>query len=113
MAKERWRKASMKINTAATFRKMARPRRRNVMDEGTDAFEGQDVHITKVEKPEETKAMIQAAMDGNFVFQMLPKRTVRLMVDCMQAAQIEHGTEIIRQGDNGDFFYVTVIHGSA
>jgi hypothetical protein len=107
-AKKAWKRTSLKIRTAAAFRQAARPRRRNVMDEGTEAHEteGNAVNIAVVDKPEETKALINAAMDGNFVFQMLPKRVVRSMVDAMAAYVIAPGAEIIKQGDKGDFFYV-------
>ena len=50
--------------------------------------------------------MIKAAMDGNFVFQMLPKRTVRMMIDVMEGRQVDAHTTIIKQGDKGDYFYV-------
>ena len=78
------------------------------MDEGTEAHEteGNHVNIAVVDKPEETKALINAAMDGNFVFQMLPKRVVRSMVDAMAAYIIKPGVEVIKQGDKGDYFYV-------
>ena len=107
-AKQAWKRASVKIRTAAAFREGARSRRRNVMDEGTEAHqtEGNHVNIAVVNKPEETKALINAAMDGNFVFQMLPKRVVRSMVDAMAAYIIKPGVEVIKQGDKGDYFYV-------
>ena len=107
-AKKAWKRASLKIKSAAAFRQTARPRRRNVMDEGTDAHatEGNEMNIQIVEKPEQTKSLINAAMEGNFVFQMLPKRVVRSMVDAMGAYVIEAGVEIIKQGDKGDYFYV-------
>ena len=107
-ARSLWKRASFKINTAANFRKMARPRRRNVMDEGTDAHatEGNEVNIQIIKKTEESKQLINAAMEGNFVFQMLPKRVVRSMVDAMGAFIIEAGHEVIKQGDKGDYFYV-------
>tara|TARA_B110000091_G_scaffold195050_1_gene221380 strand:+ start:5706 stop:6689 length:984 start_codon:yes stop_codon:yes gene_type:complete len=103
-----WRRASLKVKAASAFRDKARPRRRNVMDEGTEAHEteGNEINIQVVEKPENTKKLIHAAMEGNFVFQMLPKRVVRSMVDAMGAYIIEPGVEVIKQGDKGDYFYV-------
>ena len=51
-----------------------------------------------IDKPDEVRAMIQDAMEGNFVFQMLPKRTVRMMVDVMEGQQVDANTTIIKQG---------------
>jgi len=104
-ARSLWQRASMKLKTKAAFENNARPRRRNVMSEGTDETnDGNEIQV--IEKPDETKKLINAAMEGNFVFQMLPKRVVRSMVDAMEAYVIEPGFEIIKQGDKGDFFYV-------
>ena len=107
-ARKLWKRASFKIKTAAAFKKCARPRRRNVMGEGTDAHttDGNEINIQIVEKPESSKILINASMEGNFVFQMLPKRVVRSMVDAMGAYVLEAGHEVIKQGDKGDYFYV-------
>ena len=107
-AKTMWRRASAKIKAATTFKKLVRPRRRNIMDQDTNPEHAAEIAagMEPIDKPDEVRKLITDAMQGNFVFQMLPKRTVRMMVDVMEGRQVDAGSVIIKQGDKGDFFYV-------
>ena len=54
-ARSLWQRASMKLKTKAAFENNARPRRRNVMSEGTDETnDGNEIQV--IEKPDEKKA---------------------------------------------------------
>jgi hypothetical protein len=108
-AKALWRRASFKIKVVNSVKKLARPRRTNIMASGSsDPEHAAEIAagMEPIDKPDEVREMIKAAMDGNFVFQMLPKRTVRMMIDVMEGRQVDAHTTIIKQGDKGDYFYV-------
>ena len=108
-AKALWRRASFKIKIVNRVKRLSRPRRTNIMSkDSSDPEHAAEIAagMEPIDKPDEVRAMIKKAMDGNFVFQMLPKRTVRMMIDVMEGRQVDARTTIIEQGDKGDFFYV-------
>jgi hypothetical protein len=57
-------------------------------------------------KPNSAIKFIDDALKDNFVFQNLNQKTRRLMIDAMQREDVPAGTNIITQGDIGDYFYV-------
>lgn len=49
---------------------------------------------------------LKAALPKNFCFEQVSEHELQQMVDCMEQITIEAGQDIIRQGTDGDFFYV-------
>merc|ERR1719438_144271 len=57
-------------------------------------------------KDKEQAAFIKEALEGNFVFADLSKKEIKTLVDAFEEFDVPAGTNIIEQGDVGDFFYV-------
>jgi hypothetical protein len=58
------------------------------------------------EKSEEEKDMITKALKGNFVFEHLSSRERKPLVQAFEKISVPEKEEIIKQGDEGNFFYV-------
>lgn len=66
-----------------------------------------EVYIKKViPKPEEAYARISAAVNHNFLFSGLDESQKKEIFDAMAEVRVTAGEDIIKQGDQGDYFYV-------
>ena len=68
---------------------------------GNKAF----VKVVHPKSPGE-RALIEAALRKNFVFEALSDADLADVVDCMARRSVAPGTDLIKQGDTGDYFYV-------
>jgi len=66
--------------------------------------------ITLHAKDDATKARIRACVKDSILFKAADEATLKILVDAMAETPTTAGTEVIKQGDDGDFFYV-VDHG--
>jgi cAMP-dependent protein kinase regulator len=57
-------------------------------------------------KNEADNALIDEALERNFVFDTLPKEKRKVLIDAFEPIMVKAGTTIINQGDTGDYFYV-------
>lgn len=55
--------------------------------------------------PEQLERLFQA-VGGNFLFNKLETDAKKLIINALEEKRVRKGTEVIRQGDEGDFFYV-------
>lgn len=60
----------------------------------------------RVEKTPEQLDRLFKALAGNFLFNKLDTDSKKLVIDALEEKRVDKGTEIIKQGDEGDFFYV-------
>ena len=60
----------------------------------------------KYAKSEEDIALIDAALDDNFVFSKLPASKRTGLIDAFEPIIVKAGTKIIEEGEDGDYFYV-------
>ena len=74
------------------------------MDDGDDA--PAMAMISQGPKDPKTKAIITAAIKGNFLFRHLDEYGVDAVIASMLPHPVKKGEAIIKQGDKGDFFYV-------
>ena len=63
------------------------------------------VKVTYPKSPAE-RELITVALRKNFVFEALSERDLSEVVDCMARRSVDAGSQLIRQGDTGDYFYV-------
>ena len=80
-------------------------RYQNVFSEGVDT----SVEITKtpaMEKDLATTDFLKAALRQNFVFASLEEAEVNKIVEFMSKANVAKGTDLIKQGEQGDYFYI-------
>ncbi|GAV54191.1 hypothetical protein ZYGR_0AK06930 [Zygosaccharomyces rouxii] len=59
-----------------------------------------------VEKTPEQLDRLFKAVGGNFLFNKLDTDSKKLIINALEEKRVNKGTEIIKQGDEGDFFYV-------
>lgn len=59
-----------------------------------------------VEKTPEQLDRLFKAVGGNFLFNKLDADSKKLIINALEEKRVDKGTEIIKQGDEGDFFYV-------
>lgn len=57
-------------------------------------------------KTKEERALIEKALKGNFVFEHLSPREMNPLVLAFEKVSVPEGEVIIKQGDEGDHFYV-------
>mmetsp|Transcript_17789 Transcript_17789/g.45577 ORF Transcript_17789/g.45577 Transcript_17789/m.45577 type:complete len:1043 (-) Transcript_17789:686-3814(-) len=62
--------------------------------------------MEKVPKNPEQLARIKAAVKANFLFQHLNDSQSQLVYDVMKRVEVQKNDVVIRQGDQGDWFYV-------
>jgi cAMP-dependent protein kinase regulator len=60
----------------------------------------------KYPKSEEDIALIDAALDDNFVFSKLPASKRTGLIEAFEPIMVKAGTKIIEEGEEGDYFYV-------
>merc|ERR1719412_1700855 len=57
-------------------------------------------------KSDQDKALIKKSLEGNFVFANLGAKELETLVMAFQSFTADVGTNVIEQGDTGDYFYV-------
>jgi len=57
-------------------------------------------------KSEEQKTRIKSVLQESFLFASLDSKELGMVIDAMQEKTIEAGTQIIKQGDDGDVLFV-------
>ena len=45
-------------------------------------------------------------MNNSFIFGACDKKEIQIVIDCMEVRTIEEGEYVIKQGEEGDYFYV-------
>jgi len=85
-----------------------RKNRQVIMAESYDPTAGGKAKVERIEKPEKSKALIRAALQGSasFLFSSLTPDELETVVMAMSEKVVSAGDVVIRQGDKGDFFYV-------
>lgn len=58
------------------------------------------------EKGEEQLKRLEKSIGKNFLFNKLDSDSKKLVINCLEEKRVPKNTEIIRQGDEGDYFYV-------
>lgn len=58
------------------------------------------------EKSEEQLKRLEKSIGKNFLFNKLDSDSKKLVINCLEEKRVSNGTEIIKQGDEGDYFYV-------
>ncbi|KAL3233472.1 hypothetical protein RNJ44_03512 [Nakaseomyces bracarensis] len=58
------------------------------------------------EKSEEQLKRLEKSIGKNFLFNKLDSDSKKLVINCLEEKKVSKGTEIIKQGDEGDYFYV-------
>lgn len=75
-----------------------------IMPEHLDSMEGYEP--AKCAKGDESKAIIQRALDNSVIFTGLDPEQKASIIDSMQEYRVKTGELLIEQGDAGDAFYV-------
>ncbi|KAH8058141.1 hypothetical protein JL720_14052 [Aureococcus anophagefferens] len=79
-------------------------RYQNVFSEGVDA--GEIAKTAAMEKDATVTAFLIAALRQNFVFASLEDAEVSKIVEFMAKTSVGKGTDVIKQGEQGDYFYI-------
>lgn len=58
------------------------------------------------EKTGEQLARLEKAIGRNFLFKKLDSESKRLVINSLEEKSVKEGQEIIKQGDEGDYFYI-------
>lgn len=82
-----------------------RAKRRGIMGNAMVEIED-DFEVTEYPKTHEEKKHIHAAVRENVLFADLERIALYDLIRAMQPMQVDEGQVIIRQGDEGDYFYV-------
>jgi len=86
-------------------------RRNSVSSEVVDPKAKIDLSTIKTyEKDDATKARIRECVKESILFRAADEETLGILVDAMAETKVPAGEEIIKQGDEGNFFYI-VDHG--
>ena len=84
-----------------------KPRRNSVSSESVDPNAKLDVsQLPQTEKSPEDSARIKAIIEGNFLFKSLDAKTLQVCINSMSEVSFAEGDLVIKQGDEGDYFYV-------
>lgn len=85
-----------------------RKRRENVVAESVDypGHSGGEFRMQVVPKSEKVRKLLDETLKQHFLFQSLTRRERLEVVDAMCEKRMESGYCLIKQGDQGDFFYV-------
>ena len=84
-----------------------KPRRGSVSSESVDPNAKLDVsQLPQTEKSPEDSARIKAIIEGNFLFTSLDAKTLQVCINAMSEVSFAEGDLVIKQGDEGDYFYV-------
>ena len=63
--------------------------------------------VTLVSKDEETKTLIRSALNANRLLGSLESSQLQDIIDCMEERKVESGQCVIREGDDGEYLYVS------
>ena len=58
------------------------------------------------EKSEQQLERLEKSIGNNFLFNKLDSDSKRLVINCLEEKSVRNGSTIIKQGDQGDYFYV-------
>ncbi|KAF8786238.1 cAMP-dependent protein kinase type II regulatory subunit-like isoform X2 [Argiope bruennichi] len=82
-------------------------RRQSVVGERYDPEQDDDEEeIEKFPKSDEERKRIKERTKDIFLFKVLDEEDINEIIEAMMPREVETGQVIIRQGDDGDFFYV-------
>mmetsp|Transcript_588 Transcript_588/g.1217 ORF Transcript_588/g.1217 Transcript_588/m.1217 type:complete len:787 (+) Transcript_588:181-2541(+) len=95
------REDQIQLHTAARTKNKDRAALRGRVLDFNDAFEA-PVHP----KSDQDTAFLDNALGSNFIFSDLSDRERKMLIDAMQKETAEEGDMIIKQGEEGDFFYI-------
>jgi len=89
-------------------RALSREKKKNIIHSHSqdDADDETDVESLAISKSEEDKVAINIAIKSNFLFQHLNSSQRQTVIDLMQPIYVSPGHWVIKQGDQGDRFYV-------
>ena len=59
-----------------------------------------------IDKPEDQRALIKSSLDEHFMFSSLSRKEMDDVIDVMAESKVAEGDILIKQGDDGDKFYV-------
>lgn len=82
----------------------AKHQRANVFTSGVNIDDG--FKPANIPKGEKQKELIRKALKENFVFNSLSADELNQIVNAMQSHSVRPQTNIIQQGEDGDFFYI-------
>lgn len=82
-----------------------RAKRRGIMGNATVKLE-KDFQVTEYPKSHEEEKYIHSAVRDNVLFASLEHTVLHDLIRAMNPMHVEQGEIIIRQGDEGDYFYV-------
>jgi len=82
-----------------------RKKRENVFTETVDMTKAPVVKVS-TPKTSSQRDLINSALDSNFVFANLSEDERELLISAMERQEIKANINIIKQGDDGDFFYI-------
>jgi len=77
-----------------------------VMDRGEKITAGADYVPRVVDKPKHIKDLIMGVVTTNVLFASYASDEQTAIVDAFEAKEVGAGTDVITQGENGDYFYV-------
>ncbi|GIX90075.1 cAMP-dependent protein kinase type II regulatory subunit [Caerostris extrusa] len=82
-------------------------RRASVVGEKYDPEKDEDdEEIERYPKSDDERKKIKERTKDIFLFRVLDKEDINEIIDAMMPREVSNGQVIIRQGDDGDFFYV-------
>lgn len=82
-----------------------RAKRRGILGHAAVEIED-DFSVTEYHKNEEEWKLIHSAVRENVLFADLERNALKDLIKAMQPMDVKKGQVIIRQGDEGDYFYV-------
>lgn len=94
----------IKINMIMEHKRDAN-RRGDIFAESVD-FDQEDFVTIAIPKSNEVRAVIEHALNENFLFASLSDQGKQDMVDAMSSTSVAKGEILIKQGSDGDYFYV-------
>lgn len=63
--------------------------------------------LKMIDKPEKSKSIIRSALAEHFLFKDLPEDRLATVIGAMEIREFSPGDVLMRQGDQGDYMYVT------
>uniref|UniRef100_A0A0A9WT96 cAMP-dependent protein kinase type II regulatory subunit n=1 Tax=Lygus hesperus TaxID=30085 RepID=A0A0A9WT96_LYGHE len=80
-------------------------RRKSIFTRGYDPND-QDENLDVYPKSEEAKKKLEDSVKDNLLFRGLEPEQLMAIIDAMKEVIVRKGDEIIKQGEDGDYFYV-------